>query len=51
MNLDNTITGPGDFYVFLILSSSVAMDAVVNLDHTIEVFSPTPTVSVSFQTV
>ncbi len=51
LSFDNTLTGPGDYYVFLTLSSSVAMTATVNLDEIIEVQSPAPTASVSFQTV
>jgi len=51
LSFDNTITGPGDYYVFLTLSSSVAMTATVNLDEIIEVQSLAPTASVSFQTV
>ncbi len=51
ISFDNTLIGPGDYYVFLTLSSSVPMDAVVNLDHIVEVSSPAPIASVSFQTV
>ena len=51
LSFDNTITGPGDYYVFLTISAAVPMSAVVNIDQVIEVQSPAPTVSVSFQTV
>ena len=51
ISFDNTLIGPGDYYVFLTLASSVPMDAVVNIDQIVEVSSPAPIASVSFQTV
>ena len=51
LSFDNTLTGPGDYYVFLTLASSTDMAATVNLDETIEIVSTSPLASVSFQTV
>lgn len=51
LSFDNTLTGPGDYYVFLTLSAAGNMKATVNLDHVVEVQSANPLVGVSFQTV
>lgn len=51
LSFDNTLTGPGDYYVFLTLSAAGSIKATVNLDHVVEVQSANPLVGVSFQTV